>query len=870
MNNIKIISIIITLLIINSFTIFAQNTVKGIVKDSQSKEVMPFANVMIYNTDETKLITYTVTNQDGGYKLNIANGTYTFKVSFLGYNTLSVKKNISGNLTLDFKIKPQDDELKEVVIEGKAIDLVIKDDTVRYNLKSLTTGNEATLKDILKKLPGIEIDENGKIKANGKKIDKLLIDGKEFFGDQHQLATENISSEMVDGVALLNNFKDFDNLNPDAKSAKTAMNIEIKDEYRGKIKGNITLTGGYKNKYEVISNLYTFTTKLNFFLIASGNNIGKQTFSFLDYINFQGGISKFMGGQTTRRIEGDDLPSFLFTNNKIKSKEEQIIALNASYQASKKFKINSYIIFNRSNTKEEELMKQTYLTNNKELTRNVNHSSDNTFLVNNSFLDIYYKPNPTSSFNYSANFSPQKSDESEDDALINQSFNSKYNNINYSFNQILNYKQKIKKFFFDANLYHEIKNKDKNLNILSDKQFLDLLFTNNLFSAQQDINQSLNNYGLRTSLSGRLFNNLSFFLTYNISKSKEIFKTDISNNSLQNNIKLNTLEHLAGISFNNGSKTLILYRFGANYNFLDMQEGKIEDILPFANIKFNFSSRHYLDLSYNKTITTPSIENIINNPYISDFNSFIANQDIFRNTSTKEHQFHLKYSIYDEFSGTLLELDGKYNIKKNKITKNTVSVKDYYTSLYKLADKYDDWFTEVVFNKNFSAIPLRLNLWSYYMFNNNEQFIENHPIDFEYEKFFYEIKFSSKFRTWFNFEAGYSFKQSKISNADIVTKFTISKPFTRLLFNYKQFAMTIDASYDNYKSNLLNHDFIQIDPSARYKSKNKKWEFYIKAKDILQLNKNEIINTTLYANYFTEKYISVMGGYILFGGKFMF
>ncbi len=870
MKNIKIIATTLFLLIICNFNTLAQNTIKGIVRDKQSNELMPFANVTVYNTNETKLITYTVTNQAGAYNLKIASGTYIFKVSFLGYNTLSVTKNISGNADFDFEIEPQSTELEEIVIESKAINLIIKDDTVRYNLKSLTTGNEVNLKEILNKLPGIEIDENGKIKANGKQIDKLLIDGKEFFGDQHQLATENISSEMVDGVALFNNFKDFDHLNPNEKSAKSAMNIEIKDEYKGKIKGNVALAGGYKNKYEVTSNLYTFTTKFNFFLITSGNNIGKQTFSFLDYINFQGGISKFMGGQTTKTFDSDDLPSFLLTDNKIKNKNEQIIALNGSYQASKKFKVNSYVIFNRSNTVEEELIKQTYLLKDKKITRNLQHNSDNTFLVNNSFLDIYYKPNYNSSFNYSANFSPQKSNKLKDDALINQSFNSEYKNLNYTFNQTFTYKQKIEKFFFKANFYHKVKNKDKDLTILSDKQFLDLIFTNNLFSAQQNISQKLNNYGLNTSLSRKLFKNLTGFLTYNISKSDEVFKTDISNNNLQNDIKLNTLEHLVGLSFNNGLKAFISYRFGVNYNFLYVNERKIEDILPFASVKFNFSPRHYLSLSYNKAITVPTIENIINNPYIANFNSFIANQNIVSDIFTKSHKLHLQYSIYDEFSGTLLVLNGKYNIKENKMTKNTLSTQDYYTNFYTISDKYDEWFGEVLFNKSFSVIPLKLNFRSYYSLNNEERFIENQAIDFQYKKFFCGLKFLSKFRKWFNFEVGYDFKYNKISNADMVTEFTINKPFMKLLFDYKQFNLTVDASYDDYKSNLLNRNFVRIDPSARYTSKNKKWEFYIKAKDILQLNKNEIISTNSYANYFAEKYISVMGGYILFGIKFMF
>jgi len=102
--------------------------------------------------------------------LELPNGIFIFKVSYLGYKPVSLKKNIAKSEIINFTLQEDVASLKEVVIKAKSLDAIVKNDTIKYNIKHLTNGNEENLKEVLKKLPGVEIDENGKIKANGKPL----------------------------------------------------------------------------------------------------------------------------------------------------------------------------------------------------------------------------------------------------------------------------------------------------------------------------------------------------------------------------------------------------------------------------------------------------------------------------------------------------------------------------------------------------------------------------------------------------------------------------------------------------------------------------------------------------------------------------
>src|SRR5690606_39173760 len=140
-------------------------------------------------------------------------------------------------------------------------------------------GSELKLKDVVNKLPGLAIDEDGKIRYNGKIIDNLLFDGNEFFDRNHQIANDNITAKMIQKIELLTNYKNLSSIEDFEGNGKTALNIGIKDNYKKKFKGNITAESGIKKRYNLHGNLYNFGEETMFNLVANTNNINYSVLS---------------------------------------------------------------------------------------------------------------------------------------------------------------------------------------------------------------------------------------------------------------------------------------------------------------------------------------------------------------------------------------------------------------------------------------------------------------------------------------------------------------------------------------------------------------------------------------------------------------
>ena len=177
---------------------FSQNQksymVKGIVVDSLNAP-LPYTTVVILSNKDSSLLNYSVSNFMGLFEMeNIQPNSYILQLSFMGYRTFSRKIKVEGAspvFDLDvIKLSNNDKFLKEVSINGEYIPIVFRNDTVEYNAGSFKTQKGANLEKLLKKMPGIEVDSDGEITAHGEKVNKIYVDGKEFFGDDPKIATK--------------------------------------------------------------------------------------------------------------------------------------------------------------------------------------------------------------------------------------------------------------------------------------------------------------------------------------------------------------------------------------------------------------------------------------------------------------------------------------------------------------------------------------------------------------------------------------------------------------------------------------------------------------------------------------------------------
>ncbi len=284
------------LLLLVSHALTAQNpakiTIKGLVQDTSGVE-QPFATVMLLNPKDSALLNFTRGDEKGEFTFkNVKNTAYLLKMSFVGF--IPYQQNLTPSAT-DIKdlgilkMKPITKELLEVVIKAAKAPLSIRGDTIEYNASSFKVPPGSTVEDLLRRLPGIEVDADGNIKAQGKEVNKLYVDGKSFFGNDPKAATKSLGAETISKVQVFNEKSEQAKLTgvDDGKKEK-AMNLELKEEYKEGSFGKITAAIGNEERWAARGNYNRFNKTEQMSIIGYGNNINQTGLNWEDYGEFKG------------------------------------------------------------------------------------------------------------------------------------------------------------------------------------------------------------------------------------------------------------------------------------------------------------------------------------------------------------------------------------------------------------------------------------------------------------------------------------------------------------------------------------------------------------------------------------------------------
>lgn len=322
------------LLFLTSGLLTAQNqtniTIKGRIYDNTTKEVIESASIRLLNARDSSYVTGTVTDQEGKFSLTVKASRYIVQASFMGFQSqyfnISSRRN-NGNLG-DIYLDEDGVLLQEAVVTAKAVDILIKGDTVEYNADSYKVQESAVLEDLIKKIPGAEIDENGKITVNGKEISKILVDGKEFFSDDPKVASKNLPAKMVEKLQVLDRRSDLAQLTGfDDGDEETVINLRVKPGMKEGLFGS--LLGGYgsRGRYEGNGMLNYMHNNTQITLLGGLNNTNNA--GFTDFAS-----SMNSGGGGPRGISFGSNSGVATTNN---------LGLNFATELSNKFKINGDI-----------------------------------------------------------------------------------------------------------------------------------------------------------------------------------------------------------------------------------------------------------------------------------------------------------------------------------------------------------------------------------------------------------------------------------------------------------------------------------------------------------------------------------------------
>lgn len=283
------------LFVLCSYFVYAQKngSVSGRVLQSKDKKPIDYASLAVKNLSDSSMVGAMSTTEDGKFVFkDLKPGHYRVYAAFLGLK----------NTTKDFTItadKP-DVSLGDIVLEGGAIELqtvdikaevppiVVKKDTLEFNAGSFKVVENAVVEDLLKKLPGVEVDKSGTVKAQGETITKVKVDGKPFFGNDPLLATKNLPADMVDKIQIIDELSDqaqFTGI--DDGSRTKIINITTKKDRKNGYFGNTSAGYGSNDRYDVNTNINHFNQDKRLSVVAQFNNVNKQ--------NFGGGLG---GGNT--------------------------------------------------------------------------------------------------------------------------------------------------------------------------------------------------------------------------------------------------------------------------------------------------------------------------------------------------------------------------------------------------------------------------------------------------------------------------------------------------------------------------------------------------------------------------------------------
>jgi hypothetical protein len=260
---------------------YSQNILKGRVID-ESGNPIELTTVVLLNPNDSTLKHFGVTNKDGYYQIKaVKNDSYLLQFSYVGMeistDMITINRNSPSDLG-DKKMVPS--SLEEIIIVAEIIPMQFKEDTLEYNTKAFTTRPGASVEELLKKLPGIEVDESGNIKAQGEDVTKVLVDGKEFFGNDPKIAIKNLSAEALDKVQVFDKkseeaeFSGIDDGVRD-KTINLLLNEKHKNGYFGEIKAGY----GSNDTYKADGKIYRFSKTVQSAFLGMSNNVNEFGFT---------------------------------------------------------------------------------------------------------------------------------------------------------------------------------------------------------------------------------------------------------------------------------------------------------------------------------------------------------------------------------------------------------------------------------------------------------------------------------------------------------------------------------------------------------------------------------------------------------------
>lgn len=886
---------IIVLLLITTVS-YSQIKLEGVVRDSL-KTPLELANIVAINQETNGLESYAITDEKGNFSIKLSkNTTYNIQVSYIGQKTFKdIISTKEINIRKDYTLFP-DNLLDEVEIVYE-MPVLVKGDTLIYNADSFKNGSERKLGDVLKKLPGVEINENGQIEVEGKVVNKLMVNGKDFFDGDTKIATKNIPSNAVDKIQVLRNYAEVGQLSGVSNNQdNVAINIKLKEGKENFWFGDITIGGGESPESELYllqPKLFYYSPNFSFNFIGDLNNIGEVGLSSRDVRGFGGGFRSPSRSSGTNINLGDNSLNFLTSQDNALKIESKLATGNFSYSPNKALDFSGFLIYNSSKVISKETSFVQYTDPNlgipDEATVNSSDERSNQVLLK---LSAAYQPNSNNQLTY--DILGRTSNDSQNQTVFS-SIIGNTNQMNevtpFSISQNINYYYTLNEnniFAFEAQ--HLIKNEDP---------FYNAILANNpngidafdVTAGALGLDTSLNNYNIgqnRRIKSNQLDAKLDYYNIINAKSNINItlgtifskqefnssifqFLTDGSkfiptptfNNGIgTNNIEYNFSDVYLGVHyrFKSGKFTVTpgfsLHAYGnKNSQFGQVIENNFFRFLPDFETRIQFKKGESLTFRYEMRNQFTDVTRLAKGLVLNNYNSIQYGEPDLQNALS--HNVSLFYSSFNLFNYTNVFARAAYSSNIDQIRgltnfENVIRTSTFFNSNF--ADENVNVSGRV--QRTFGKV--RANINASFNYSKNNQFIQGQQSVNERYTQSYTPGIRTNFMIAPNVSLSYRYSESRNSQGGRDTKFVTTAPTIDFdAYILKKITFRTDYSYTNQDLGDGNsQSFQNWNASLSYrKNRDAKWEYEIKATNILDIDSQVRNNANNFSVFSSETFI---------------
>ena len=883
-----------------------KGTLKGTVVDTLNEPLIG-ATVMILQAKDSVLTKFGITNKEGQFFLKrLSPDDYILQIAYLGYASISQPISFLNQLNVKdlgiIELLPESAVLDLVEVKADHIPIQFKKDTIEYNAIAFKTRPNAVVEDLLKKLPGVEVGRDGSIKAQGETVQNMLVDGKEFFGNDPKIATKNLPANAIDKVQVFDKKSDIAEFSgiDDGREAKT-INLTLKEDkkkgYFGKVKGGY----GTDQRYEGKFNVNRFGNNIQISGIGMLNNTNQQGFSINDYINMMGSLNNLLSGGSgsiSFNLDSEELGLPLNGGQKNQGFTNTAAGgFNLNWEANKKTKLHTSYFYNKikrdrkkTETRQSLLTDQSY--NSDKDAHTIRENEGHRLNVNlDSKIDSFQTIKWRSSIGYNKNFGTNTSfsqtfnlaEQLENNSNRNYASDGDDFRLNSNFIYLRRFHKKGR--FFTGNLAYDIRNKQQDSELKAINNFFGIeVFADSLNQTHEQENKQTN-YGVGLSYTEPLGKRKYLEINYSYQNFgnrliKDVFDKKenrlLVNEQLTNHFQRDYLYNRGGLNFKwNQKKWKLTAGINAQNSSLKGKlilegiaiEKNFFNVLPKLNFDYDFKAARNLRFTYRTSVREPSLEQL--QPIVDNsdpLNIYAGNPEL---VSEYLHDFRLNFHSFDQFSSISIFGNVNATFTKDKILN---------------AREIDDLFRQTIQPVNFGN---NFSLRSYLSFGAPIHFIKsrvNVNVENNYQSGNYLVnKVANNFNGVFtSLDISLSNKNTDIIDLSIGAKLTKNQVkyavnnrlnqsylneiyYTDLAINIgKNWVISSTMDYTRYSAESFGSPIdlpIWQAALSRYVFKNQRGTFKLKAYDIL--NKNLGINRTNQLNFVQEERIVSLGRYFL-------